>query len=1079
MKKLLTLFLLLAPALCARAAEVTVCLRDLSGGVMSEFPFRTGNGNSYTTDADGCAVVELAAPGESQIQYDWGFTNFTWDGEQTRLDISITDGYWMTVQLTGADESEANAVRGATFRVFDDIYDKAYSIGQDMTAHFWLTPAYLQENTWSYQLECPKYPTPRTYVDLAATGNHLTIDLREGRTPVDIARPIGVGGTPLTEGSLSIYQDYDGRGYPFIIEVSLDELPESGAYRSWMVPGTYNFTLPPAGNYMSRLETVSVSTEPMEVNLDLSASALLTVHLVGYDGRPLPNQQININSVDRTASGDRVSRGYGTTDAEGNVSIYAMPGAYRAEVAFYYNPVFPYPSGTGGETFFDVAAGPTAETTISFESYTPFIVTVKGLDDGISPNCEFQYKDADDEYWSSIILSEDDYNFEGEGLRFGTLAQTDGPLSGRLHVAISNWQLPEGSPLYADHYQPVATTEGGVIEEIDLTAMQDVTLHAPEGYCFYLGLYIDGEEYNFEYPDTGEPVTAIPFRIMPGEHTWQAALASLDGATRYPTGTVQTFTVADAPLDVTYALDAADYPGLRVLVKDVDGTPAAGFSVWLMNVATYEWGDLTTDAEGRGTYFAARPGTFEVTVVEGNYMPQTFTVELDKGMTERTVSFEGWHSFTLQMPDLWPYAPEASTATVTWTSATDPDDPRNGTEMHNEWRSGEQPGEWTQWLPTGNLSVRYTARDNIYGTIVDATSQTAMPDANTTYAVDLSGHHHVNYVAGNGAATRTNYVTLYRLESDGGRTAIAAAQLLPDGTYLAYYAPFDTYSDSRFRENCDSVVFDMAGVDREVRFNVSQDDYVLTGLTHYDERIAAADLGIPSDPRWASVYINEYASFYLLPGRDYSYYIRELIVYADNGDALWYYTLPEPRPLRVDGKDPYVAIPLDDYRLVDLRGTLDGMPVDGYYLIQATGGLTAGSSAYGTADAHFALRPGSYTVIVERSSDGTLLYGRTDVTEETADGRMTVELSTEPTGIRDAATAGAMPEARPTDGGIAISGAAGTPIGVDVYTADGRTALRTTAADGETIGTKSLPAGVYVVRLTQGNTAKTQRVLVR
>lgn len=181
----------------------------------------------------------------------------------------------------------------------------------------------------------------------------------------------------------------------------------------------------------------------------------------------------------------------------------------------------------------------------------------------------------------------------------------------------------------------------------------------------------------------------------------------------------------------------------------------------------------------------------------------------------------------------------------------------------------------------------------------------------------------------------------------------------------------------------------------------------------------------------------------------------------------------------MDENDPYVAIPLDDYRLVDLRGTLDGTPVDGYYLIQATGGLTAGRSAYGTVDARFALRPGSYTVIVERSSDGTLLYGRIDVTEETADGSMTVELSTEPTGIGDAATAGTMPGARPVDGGIAISGAAGTPIGVDVYTADGRLALRATAADGETIGTQSLPAGVYVVRLTQGNTAKTQRVLVR
>lgn len=1075
MKKLLTLFLLLAPALCARAAEVTVCLRDLSGGVMSEFPFRMKGYEHYTTDDNGCATVDLT-PGENQIQYDQGFTDFVWDGTQTNVDVNITEGYWMTVRLTGADESDADALRGATFRVFDAAHSNPCSIGEDLTVHFWLTPAYVQGGTWSYQLDCPKYPTPRTSVDLTATGNHPAVNLREGRTPVDIARPTGVGGTPLTAGSISISQD-DSRGYPLMVSISLDEISEGGAYRSWMLPGTYDFSLRPEDNYLGRLEKFTIGAGPATVAFDLSRSVRLDVHLIGYDGKPIAGRNISLYSTTRSESEFVEISGSATTNAGGIATVYATPGRYSASVNFYNNPLFPYPTDPCGETDFDVPAGETAEATISFESYTAFLVTVKGLDESVSPSCEFQYKEAGSEYWSSISLRED-YDFEGEGLRYGALTRTDGPLSGRLHVEMASWGLPAGSPLYVDHYQPVATTEGGVVTEIDLAAMQEVTLRAPEGYRFYSGLFIDGEEYTFGYSDTGEPITAIAARIMPGEHTWQATLTSLDGATRYPTGTVQTFTVADAPLDVTYAFDAADYPGLRVLVKDVDGTPAAGFSVSLIDVVTYERGELTTDAEGRGTYFTDRPGTYRVETcdAEGNYLPQQFTVELGKGMTERTVSFEGWHSFTLQLPDLWPYSQESCTTTLTWTSASDPSDPRNGTSMHNEWAYWEQPEAWTQWLPTGNLSVRYTARDN-NGTIVDATSQTAMPDANTTYAVDLSGHHHVNYVAGNGAATRTNYVTLYRLESDGGRTAIAAAQLLPDGTYLAYYAPFDTYSDSRFRENCDSVVFDMAGVDREVRFNVSRDDYVLTGLTHYDERIAAADLGIPSDPRWASVYINEYASFYLLPGRDYSYYIRDLIVYADNGDALWYYTLPEPRPLRVDGKDPYVAIPLDDYRLVDLRGTLDGTPVDGISLVEGAGGLTAINYIYADSPARFALRPGSYTLIVETEPDGTLLYGRITVTEATADGPMTVELSTEPTGMRDAAR-GDMLGAQPTAGGIIVSGAAGTPIAATLYTADGRLALRTTTADGATIGNGSLPAGVYIVRLVQGNTAKTQRVLV-
>lgn len=1073
MKKLLTLFLLLAPALCARAAEVTVCLRDLSGGVMSEFPFRMKGYEHYTTDDNGCATVDLT-PGENQIQYDQGFTDFVWDGTQTNVDVNITEGYWMTVRLTGADESDADALRGATFRVFDAAHSNPCSIGEDLTVHFWLTPAYVQGGTWSYQLDCPKYPTPRTYVDLAATGNHLTIDLREGRTPVDIARPIGVGGTPLTEGSLSISQD-DDSGDPLMTGVSLDEFPESGAYRSWMLPGTYYF-LTDAGNYMSRIETVSVSTEPMEVNLDLSASALLTVHLVGYDGRPLPNQQININSVDRTASGDRVSWGYGTTDAEGNVSIYALPGAYRANVNFYFDPIFPYPTDPCGETFFDVAAGETAEATISFESYTAFIVTVKGLDDGISPSCEFQYKDAGDEYWSSIGLSED-YNFEGEGLRFGTLTQTDGPLSGRLHVAISNWQLPEGSPLYADHYLPVATTEGGVIEEIDLTAMQDVTLHAPEGYRFNSGLYIDGKEYFIDGSDTGEPVTAIPFRIMPGEHTWQATLTSLDGATRYPTGTAQTFTVADAPLDVTYAFDAADYPGLRVLVKDVDGTPAAGFSVSLIDVVTYERGELTTDAEGRGTYFAARPGTFEMTVAdaEGNYMPQTFTVELDKGMTERTVSFEDWHAFTLRMPDEAQYSLSRATASLTWTSATDPSDPRNGSSLRNQWAS-PLPAEWTQWLPAGNLSIRYTATDTERRTLADAYIQTVMLDGESSYTISLADWHRVTYLDGDGATADPNYVTLYRLDDNGGRTP-TAGYLLPDGRYRALYNPYGYDSESNFAENTDSLDFTMAGADIEVRFAVTQDDYLRAHIYYTDKRINAVYLGIPSEPAWDYIYQDESINCYVLAGRSYPFYVRGFMAFDDMGTARDYYTLPEPRSFSVERGHTDVEIPLSDYRLIDLTATLDGTPVDGISLVEGAGGLTAINYIYADSPARFALRPGSYTLIVETEPDGTLLYGRITVTEATADGPMTVELSTEPTGMRDAAR-GDMLGAQPTAGGIIVSGAAGTPIAATLYTADGRLALRATTADGATIGNGSLPAGVYIVRLVQGNTAKTQRVLV-
>lgn len=580
MKKLLTLLLFLAPAILARAEEVTLCLHDLSGGVMSEFPFSLQDTESYTTNTEGCATVDLS-PGENQIQYDGGFTDFEWDGSQTRVDVTIDNGYWMTVQFTGIDESEKNAFAGAVFNVITDQSAEISLIDESLTVHLWFSAEDMQGNTWSYMIHSPKYPTPCTSVDLAATGNHLTVDLREGRTPVNVIRPIGVDGTPLTGSSINIYQE-DGRGEPLSADIPLDEIPEGGAYRSWIVPGTYYFSFEPEENYLSRRMPVTIGAEPATVAFDLNQSVRLNVHLIGYDGKPIANRHVNIYSIDRTAGGNYVSTGYGTTNDEGIATVYAKPGSYGANALFYDAPLFPYPMDPCGETHFDVPAGETAEATISFENYTALIATIKDQDKyDISVSCRFEDKEGN----RNINLYVD-RNFEGDGYRFGTLVRADGPMSGRIVVDIDDMSESEDAPLYVNYYSPMTTIEGAVVAEIDLSAMQEVTLRAPEGYCFYSGLFIDGEEYAFGHSDTGDPITVIPARIMPGKHTWQATLTSLDGSTRYPTGTVQTFTVGDAPMNVTYALDTADYPGLRPTVKGMDGTPATDFYAAMENVGT-------------------------------------------------------------------------------------------------------------------------------------------------------------------------------------------------------------------------------------------------------------------------------------------------------------------------------------------------------------------------------------------------------------------------------------------------------------------------------------------------------------
>ena len=63
------------------------------------------------------------------------------------------------------------------------------------------------------------------------------------------------------------------------------------------------------------------------------------------------------------------------------------------------------------------------------------------------------------------------------------------------------------------------------------------------------------------------------------------------------------------------------------------------------------------------------------------------------------------------------------------------------------------------------------------------------------------------------------------------------------------------------------------------------------------------------------------------------------------------------------------------------------------------------------------------------------------------------------------------------DGGLLVSCTGRATV--DVYDTTGRRVMNCTAADGETIGTTGLPAGIYVARMQQGGTAQSVKFAVR
>ena len=1074
MKQLTTLCLLFLLAIGVQAqSNVVLRLTDKNGQAAAGAEFFDMQYNLYVTDENGCATLSLE-PGKDHYQISFPGVNppeainYEWNGTDQQVNISITEAYWMTLRLTNLTETEQAALRHNEIYISENATNMgsmAFYPDEEMCVRFWFRSPTLYYSVNSFQF----FVQP-TKVDIPSSGNYINVDLKAGRTPVDVACPIGVGNVRLTEGNCSLHYGENSAVLEF------GTFAEAESIRAYMLPGTYTFELRPIG-YMSYTQKVEITDEPARINFDMSASRQIRIHFIDHYGQPLTASGAYIN-LSSTNSNNPSSGGNYIEEGSHTFSILAMPGEYTAYVDFEIGQLsFPYNYGNVNGNIFTVADAD-IDVNLSFEHQKLFLITLNGLNAELDPSVTYEARR------NSLISSQPlhrDYSATNI-MRYGFLIESD-QLDEDTTKATFNIRFGYGDVPYVHFSATVPADENGDFIADITPNLQPVTLRAPEGYGFVRSLIIDGETYTAGLSDN--PVSELTYYIQPGQHTWQANLTSADGTTNYPQGAEQTFTVeASATNVVTYTYDASAYPGLRLQVTDRNGAAAADFGIEVYSYDQQQYLDaFFTNANGQGTIFVEQPGMYRILVVdpEENYLPHIFDIELEKGLAERSVSFEGWHALTVNLPSLENYADEQPQHVIDfiWTNPDDPNDLRNEYDMLHDELDSLTHSQCTRYLPAGKVVLKYSAYSSTGNMILSDETALTMPDADAAHTFTLSRYRSVSYLNAAGEELRTDQIDgLWQIADNGERTRIEPSLLMPAGTYEASYNPYD-YDNNGTDSYTDTVRFSVTDADVQVRFNVSPNDYV-------DVNFLFTDMSDQIYPGTLAFMVNgqrfrEGESPMLRKDHTYTVTLYEVGYMTDDHTMTDYRFVPEPLTFTVDRADTTVTIPMADYRLFLVSFTYQGNPVSPNSADFSTAGhapTTLWQDGYGQF--RLMLHPGVYTVELVSSVSVNRLYGRFEITADNADaGKITVELSDTPVGISSVTDSHNPLTATASGRNLRIGGAPDAPISVSLYTTGGQRAMSATVRSGQTLSAAHLPAGIYIVRLTQGGSAQSVSVMLR
>lgn len=598
------------------------------------------------------------------------------------------------------------------------------------------------------------------------------------------------------------------------------------------------------------------------------------------------------------------------------------------------------------------------------------------------------------------------------------------------------------------------------------TRATEVTFTTDEGYIFgEVRIYQEGLDYAVSGTSPYQPTATLD--LEPGTYYMRASLSTEDYETSLPTGGKTTFTVGSSPMTVNYAV-ADNFVTVRLSVTDENGRPLEGCDVGAdPTVQSDEYSmcsfNAITGADGTAEALAAPDVSFNSWCRADHYtqLSQAFTTAA--GGASVAFSYAGHRRVNFTCTGY--YAPGDTPDYFSGTITLNDGDGYNLMYLNPAY---DGTGVTTYAvLPEGNYDYEAYADINADGDEAYLRDVLTVGGSNADITLDFANVQPVTFVFDETKGFTPGVTKLV----DGKKLIINAGNEglhLAPGPYLCTGSFYDENYEDQYHFNQPFTVADApvtVEIDTDpaayhsVTFDVTTPQGKMQSICYVDKDIMVADVEnyATSSPNFSNGTYDYFAASVWMDGYSYG------LPYMPGGT------------FTVDGADVTVPVDLTDHRFFKIYFTKDGSSYSfSSLLLTDSEGNDAVFGMGGWGGAGMGLKPGTYAI--DGTTDNTYepIHGTLVVPDDCPE-ELTVEMSDGTSGISSIeATNGGISV---VDGGLLVNCTGRATV--DVYDTTGRRVMSRTAADGETIGTTGLPAGIYVARMQQGGTAQSVKFAVR
>lgn len=598
------------------------------------------------------------------------------------------------------------------------------------------------------------------------------------------------------------------------------------------------------------------------------------------------------------------------------------------------------------------------------------------------------------------------------------------------------------------------------------TRATEVTFTTDEGYILgTVRIYQEGLDYAVSGTSPYQPTATLD--LEPGTYYMRASLNTEDYETSLPTGGKTTFTVGSSPMTVNYAV-ADNFVTVRLSVTDENGRPLEGCDVGAdPTVQSDEYSmcsfNAITGADGTAEALAAPDVSFNSWCRADHYTQLSQAFATTAGGASVAFSYAGHRRVNFTCTGY--YAPEYMPDYYSGTITLNDGDGYNLMYLNPAY---DGTGVTTYAvLPEGNYDYEAYADINADGDEAYLRDVLTVGGSNADITLDFANVQPVTFVFDETKGFTPGVAKLV----DGKKLIINAGNEglhLAPGPYLCTGSFYDENYEDQYHFNQPFTVADApvtVEIDTDpaayhsVTFDVTTPQGKMQSICYVDKDIMVADVEnyATSSPNFSNGTYDYFAASVWMDGYSYG------LPYMPGGT------------FTVDGADVTVPVDLTDHRFFKIYFTKDGSSYSfSSLLLTDSEGNDAVFGMGGWGGAGMGLKPGTYAI--DGTTDNTYepIHGTLVVPDDCPE-ELTVEMFDGTSGIGHIeATEGGLSV---VDGGLAVSCTGRATI--DVYDTTGRRVMSCTAADGETIGTTGLPAGIYVARMQQGGTAQSVKFAVR